>query len=312
MPARRMVGLALLALSAAAPVAARPLARQEAVARCAAQAPATLRGLSALRSECPGIGRAVAGLRLREFLPPHWRQALTPRALAGFAALTRRYGGSPRTPLPDAATLRTVALALKPPPPPPSWWTRVKAWIARWSAPLRRTVAGWLRSLAGTGARSALPLIITLGGLLLLALVVAVVMELRSSGLIGSGSRSMRRRRARNNATAPSYGTTSMGAVDWNTLRERPVRLFRVLVEALVVSHRIGHNTHLTCHEICMLALFDSPRQRQDFELVARLAEHELYGPDRPPPVPETTLRAAQALRTELLSAPARPEAEAP
>lgn len=310
MPARRTLGLVLLALAVSGPATARAPgpSPQVVISRCTSKAPATLKGLSALHAACPGIGRAIAGLGLGAFLPPHWRQALTPRALAGLAALARRYGGSPLTPLPDPATLHAIALTLKPPPPPPSWWARVKTWAGRWTAPLRRMIDGWLHSLAGTANGSALPILFILGGLVLLAVVVVVVvMELRSCGLIGSG----RRRHARTDAVAPSDEATATGAPDWNTLRERPARLLRVLVEALIHSRRIERNRHLTCLEISTRARFDSARQREDFLHVARLAERELYGPGAPAPVPDATLRAARVLRSELLSAPAPGEAGA-
>lgn len=312
MPARRTLGLVLLALAVSAPIGARARNPRAVIARCASQVPATLKGLSALHAACPGVGRAIAGLGLGAFLPAHWRRALTPRALDGFAALARRYEGSPLSPLPDPAVLHAIALGLKPPPSPRSWWSRIEAWAGRKAAPVRRIIDRWLRSLAGTRPGSVLPMFFILGGLVLLAILVAVILELRSSGLIGSRRRPARRRHARSGATAPSDETAAMGAPDWSTLSERPALLLRVLVEALIHSRRIERNGHLTCREISSLARFDSARQREDFEHVARLAERELYGPGAPAPVPEATLRAARALRSELLSAPARREAVAP
>ncbi len=304
MLARGVLGLTVLALSLGAPLRARPapaaLAR---VAHCALHAKSTLVGLAALRAACPGIGKAIEGLGLTTFLPDHWRRSLTPRALAGLSALASRYGGRPLSTAPEPFVLRAIARTLKPPVPPPGWWERVKVWLWRRAGPIFHRLRQWLDSVARSPAHRAMAyaLLYALGGLLLLTLAVLAYIELRSAGLIGSRRRTARSR-PRAGAAARSIAACPGGEPDWSRLRARPARLLRVLIEALASTQRIERDWHLTFHEISARARFDSPRQREDFEQVVRLAERELYGPGGPAPVPEETLRAAKALRAELLA----------
>lgn len=307
-----LVVASLVALPAGTWAAAQPqpLTPRALIARCLSRAPATLKGLSALRGACPGIGHAIDDLGLGAFLPPDWRQALTPLALTRLDALAHHYGGPPPSPAPDAGALRTLASSLEPPAPPPSLWDRLTSWVGRWTAPGRAMLRRWLRSLgSGTGSRGLLAGFFVLAGILLLTVVVVVVFELRSAGLIGSGRRSSRRPGARGDARASPEGRPGEEP-DWQEAREHPTRLLRLLVDALDRSHRIGRERHLTCREITIQARFDTERQRQDFAQVALLAERELYGPTAPAGVPEATLRAAQALHAGLLAPHARRESE--
>ena len=287
-----------------------PPASRALVARCLSRAPATLKGLNALRGACPGIGHAIDDLGLDAFLPPNWRQALTPLALARLDALAQRYNGSPLSSAPSAAALRAVAGGLRPPASPSSLWDRLTSWAGRWTAPWRRMLRRGLRSLGGeTGSHGLLAVFFVLAGILLLTVLLVVMLELRSAGLIGSGRRPARRPGARIDTRTPPEAAPG-DAPDWKEVGERPTRVLRLLVDALDRSHRIGRERHLTCREISAQARFDTERQRQDFAQVALLAERELYGPIAPTRVPEKTLRAAQALHARLLARPARPETE--
>ncbi len=302
----------LVALPAGTWAVTQPLPRtaQPLIARCLSRAPATLKGLGALRGACPGIGHAIDDLGLGAFLPPDWRQALTPLALARLDALAHRYAGSPLSSAPNAGALRALASGLKPPAPPPSLWDRLTSWAGRGTAPWRGMLRRWLRSLGGvTGSHGLLAVFFVLAGILLLTVVLVVVFELRSAGLIGPGRRSARRPSARIDTQTPPEAAPG-DAPDWNEVAEHPTRVLRLLVEALNRSRRIGHERHLTCREISAQARFDTERQRQDFARVALLAERELYGPIAPARVPEETLRAAQALHAGLLARPARSETE--
>lgn len=313
MPPRWMLGLLCLALPVGAPLAARtPAAAPAQLARCAAHAKPTLTGLEAVRTACPGIDQAIEKLGLSALLPAHWQATVTPRALADLAALAHRYSGPPPSAAPDASALRVIVQRLEPLPPPPGWWDRVGSWLRSRTAPLVHRLRRWLGSLARTAAHKTLTYVLfdALGGLLLLSIAVFVLIELRAAGLIGP-----QRRRARADRRAgtarPAVRAVLGSEPDWGRLREQPARLLRMLVQTLASTHRIERDRHLTCREITAQARFDSSRQREDFEQVARLAERALYGPDTPAPVPEATLRAAQALRAELLG-PARRGAGAP
>ncbi len=304
MLARGVLGLTVLALSLGAPLRARPapaaLAR---VVHCASHAKSTLVGLAALRAACPGIGKAIEGLGLTALLPLQWQKSITPGALAGLGALASRYGGRPLSAAPEPSALRAIARTLQPPLPPPGWWDRAEAWLLRRTGPIFHRLQQWLDSVARNPAHRALAyvLLYSLGGLLLLTLAVLGYIELRSAGFIGSKRRTVRPR-PRAGAAALSIPTCPGGEPDWSRLRARPARLLGVLIEALTSTQRIERDRQLTLREICARARFDSPRQREDFDQVVRLAERELYGPGAPAPVPEETLRAAKALRAELLA----------
>ena len=313
MLARGVLGLTILALSLGAPIRARPAPAAPArVAHCASHAKSTLVGLVALRAACPGIGKAIEGLGLSTFLPEHWRKSVTPRALAGLSALASRYGGRPLSAAPEPSALRAIARTLKPPLPPPGWWDHAEAWLWRRTGPIFHRLQQWLESVTRSPAHRAMAyaLLYSLGGLLLLTLAVLAYIELRSAGLIDSKRRTARPR-PRGGAAALSIPTCPGDEPDWSRLRARPARLLRVLIEALASTQRIERDWHLTFREVSARARFDSPRQREEFEQVVRLAERELYGPGAPAPVPEGTLRAAKALRAELL-APAKSAVGAP
>ncbi len=308
-----LVVASLVAFPAGAWAAAPPstVSARTLIARCLSRAPGTLKGLTALRGACPGIGHAIDDLGLGAFLPPDWREALTPLALTRLDALAHRYGGPPPSSAPDAGALRAIANGLEPPAPPPSLWDRLTAWVGQWTAPWRAMLRRWLRSLGvKTGSQGLLTGFFLLAGILLLTVVVVVVLELRSAGLIGSARRASRRAAVRSDASAPPEVHRAEGP-DWEEAGERPTRVLRVLVDALNRSHRIGRERHLTCREIAAQARFDTEDQRQDFAQVALLAERELYGPTTAPArVPEETLRAAQALHAGLLGRPERRERE--
>lgn len=302
--------LAALAISISAPSTARPLAPQPLISRCASQAPPGLKGFAALRAACPGLGRAIDSLGLDTLLPKQWREALTPKALAGFDALIRRYSGSPPSTA-DAGALRGIARELKPPAPPPSLWDRVKAWIGHWTAPLLARIDRWLHSIGReTGSDTLRAGFFVFAALLLLTLAVVVLLELRSAGLLGAGHRPARRRRAP--IDGPRVGAVVAQAPDWSVFGGQPARVLGVLIDALARSRRIARSRHLTCRELSSQARFDSESQRKTFTEVALLAERALYGPGEAPTVPEDTLRAAKALHVELQATSAGREAGAP
>ena len=300
MPARWKAGLALLALSMAGPVGAEPPTAREVISHCASQGNTTLTGMSDLDTACLGIAKALDQLGVTALLQSGWSKSLTASELADLDALIRRYSGSPSSGPPESAMLRSFAARLAPPPPPATWSDRIKAWIRRWTAPLRQ----WLRSAHpeaahSRGVRAAFYALIAL---LFAAIAAALTLELRGSGLRRPLRRGVRPRR-------PTVGPSSREPVgsatdepDWARLHEQPARVLRLLIDALARSHRLERERHLTCGELEVQARLDTDVERAGFVKVARLAEREVYGPPGSTMVPEEILLNMRALRTRLLA----------
>jgi hypothetical protein len=80
-----------------------------------------------------------------------------------------------------------------------------------------------------------------------------------------------------------------------------------MLIEALTRSRRIERVGSLTCREVLTHAVFDTQGQREGFARIALLAEQEVFGPRGSSiRVPDELRPALQALRIQLLAAPAR------
>ena len=295
MPARWTAGLALAALALGAHARAAPRA-EILLAHCAAQS-AKSAGLSALRTACPGIGRALQQLHLTKALPAGWRRLITPADLSGLAKLTQRYAGAPPRWLADSP-LRDIARALRPPRPPPDAWSRFVTWVHHRVSLLLHRVRRWLDSLARGERHSGLApgLVYALAAAVLLAIVMAALLQLRAV------------RRSRRTAAQVQAGTgeapliPSAGLPDGEAggLGHHPAAWLRALVAALCASRRLEAQRALTCRELALRARFDSEAQRADFQHVAELAERELYGPVGTGAGPEESRRRAQALHGEL------------
>ena len=307
MPVRWITGIALAALAATAPLRAESLAARTVIARCAAHKPA-IHGLTALRAACPGVERALARLHVRALLPHHWRRTLTSTGLGELSTLARRYRGRPRSALPDPATLRSTALGLaprRPPAPPPSLWDRLFNWVHGWIAPLATLLERWLRSLArGPRDRQLLVEAIWFAGAALIATaVLAIILQLRAAGLLGSkyvrGAR-----RPRRASPAPTPAAPPPGTPDWAALRDQPSGLLCLLIDALLGTHRLDRARDLTCRELIARARFDSEAQRRGFAQIALLAERERFGPDTALTVPESMLLDARTLHAQLGTPP--------
>ena len=305
---RCAVLLVLLGLAAARPLFAAAPDSHAAIERCAREADASLRGLEALSRSCPGIEAAVHGLGLDALLPEDWRKTASARALASLAALAERYAAPvPQAGL-DGARLKVIARALEPPPAPPSMWERLKRWIRDWLEPKTEGASSWLRFMPNWHISSRLARLIfeALAALIILGVAALVVYELKASGLIGARRHRRSPRGASPGATPTGEGSLDLDALDFAVPRERPALLLRVLVRALTRSRRLRHDRDLTCRELISQARFDTPRQREQFEEVALLAERALYGDPAlaPEAVPDDVLTAARVLHAELLAAP--------
>ena len=190
----------------------------------------------------------------------------------------------------------------------PSWWERIKAWIRHWLESADRNPPAWLRyvphwKIGGALARLAVYGMVTV---LLVTVAVIVFVELRAAGVLGKRTR--RRSAARDVAgETRSKDLRGLGIEELDAVpaHERPVRLLRLLVEALMRSRRLDHDRDLTCRELIAQARFDDERQRNAFSHIALLAERVLYGPERAPAqIPDEMVSGARALHAQLLAAP--------
>jgi hypothetical protein len=298
MPARWKAGLALLALSIAGQVWAGPLTPQAAIARCAAQAGPTPRGISALNKVCPGVEGLLTQLQLTAFMPPGWEKTLTARGLADVGTLLQRYSASQPGEPPRAAALRSIAAGLVPREPPLTWVGRIKAWVRH---TLLQPLGRWLRSLGPELRRTRHRDAIVYGALALFLMVVVAFLafELRGGGLTRHSSRPAlppRRRRI-------AADSTQSPEPDWTRLRAQPARLLRLLVETLTRARRLERDRHLTCRELEARARFETEIERAGFAQVARLAERELYGPPGITVLSDETLRDVRTMYAGLLVA---------
>jgi hypothetical protein len=304
--------LGLIGLSAACASWADVSAARTLIGHCAEAAEPGLRGLGALREACPGIEQALDQLGILPFLPTDWRRDLSPRALADFALLERRYADPVRweSVPPDARRLRSIALSLEPPRAPASWWERLSSWARHWLERAGGKEAGWLRFLPTwtLGPRLLQVLLIALTVLVVAAAAALVVVEIRAAGSTAGLRSRLRVRRSTQGAASgagESPDTASLANLDSAPVRDRPILLLRALVQALMRAHRLRRDRDLTCRELIAQARFDTSRQREDFEHVALLAERALYGglQANPALISQEMLRSAQALHEELLIA---------
>lgn len=319
MPVRGIALAAALAGSLLCPLKADALGAQALITHCATIDRAQPRGLAAIRKACPGIGQAVASLQLDDMLPEDWQKAASPAALAGLAALAKRYDGTPGSILPAASDLRAIALGLQQPRAARSVaashpvWDRIKAWLRRRLAPLAG-VLRWLHSLPGWtgGGGGAGGILLAVASVLILIGVAAFVFrELRVAGLYGGWRRRLHRRRrpARARLTGPE--AEEPGDPDRAHAPDQPASALRMLLDALRRSQRIERDGNLTSREILAQAVFDTQGQREKFASIALLAERQLFGPSGASvQLPDELRSALGALYMQLSAAPAaRPAA---
>ena len=299
--------LVILGLTAGAPLRADSSPARAVIRDCAQQANPDLVGMKALGATCPELAKAVETLGLIAHLPEDWQDRVTPRTLADWSALADRYDGTvAAVPPPDSSRLQTIARLLRPPPEPLTWWERLKAWVGSWLDPERGQWPDWLRW--PTQWRPGNALLYGLAGVMLIAVVIVIVIELRAAGVFGAG----RRRRAPPRRS-PTSTHTAFAESEEPTQNDAaggplsPDRLLRLLVTALTRSHRLERDRDLTCRELITAARFDTAAQRETFTTVALLAEQSLYDePGRAPAPNDATLsQRARGLYGELLAAPA-------
>jgi hypothetical protein len=299
--------LALLALAAIVPARAEAPSPQALIAQCAQRTPPQARGLDALRSACPGIGRAVRALGLDAFLPARWQARVSARDLVDLAALADRYAGPPPVLRLDASRLKSEALSLRPAVRPTSWWELLTTWIERRLAPAGGG-SNWLRLPSRSSVSPALrrALFDALVILTMLAAALLVLWELRSRGRWRAGPLArLAQRSSKRPESITGEAKLDVGGHAAVTPRDQLVLLLGALVQALSRTHRLEHERNLTCRELCTHARFDSARQREDFERIALLAERATYASPQGmgAALPVEVLSRARALLGELLAA---------
>lgn len=270
--------LGLLGLVAGAPLRADSLAARTLIHDCTQRADAGLRGVEALRADCPAVGAAIEDLGVEALLPKDWRARISARALEDLNTLADRYAQPlPRT-QPNVSSLQTIARHLAAPPTSVTWLERLRSWIASWLVSDRNRWPDWMRFLPywRAGAR-----LLLYGSICLVVIAAAAVVtiELRTAGVFGSG----RRRTSRLSRSAIDMHPTARPSltppdIDAAAEHVRPEILLRLLVTALTRVHRLESDGVLTCRELITAARFDTKAQREIFTNVALLAEQVLYG----------------------------------
>jgi hypothetical protein len=284
---------------------------REAIKACIVRASPDLKGLDALRAECPGVAQAIWDLRLDTFLPADWPKRITPAQLGDLDALAARYAGKVPGALQDPVSLQDIARRLpRPPVYTTSPWEAFKHWLGSW---LQAHWSEWARFLPAwqpTVAESAL-LLYGLVALVVLGAVAIIASELRAAGVFEAGQRSkLGSRRPDDEQAEPAEQMLDMAQIVGAAPHLRPVLTLRWLVAALMRSSRLGHERDLTCRELITKARFDTGAQQALFSRIALLAEGALYGAaPSAQPLNDALLADAQGLHGQLLVLPPSPHA---
>jgi hypothetical protein len=298
--------LGLLWLVTGAPLKADPLARQR-LHDCAQRASPQLRGIEALRADCPEIGADLEDLEIAALLPEDWKARISPRAVADLTVLADRYARQSVRVAPGASRLQAIARNLQAPATSVSWWQRLRSWLASWLGSDRNRWPDWLRSLTHWHA-AMMALLYGCMALLVAGVVAVLVIELRAAGLIGARRQPRLSRGSVMEAAGSDAPEISFADVEAAPVGLRPAILLRLLVTALTCARRLERDSIMTCRELITAARFDNAGQREIFARVALSAEQVLYGDPRHAPVPPDPdlLGSADGLYRELVGVPAQ------
>jgi len=283
--ALRALAIALLLAPAAAAAAApadnpRDAARML-VANCAATALPARTGLAELETDCPGLGAALAQLRLQDSLADGVAEHMDAHALGALLDATRP--AAQRGPDPGAVDAVLAQLVDK--PQQLSWWQRFRNWLQRLMTPREGGGSPWFtnwleRLTLGKLVREIV--VWTVMGLVVVAAVIVLVREVRASGLRWPG--------ARRDASRASQGAAAAAAIDgadagWRHLElaQRPAALFRQIAAQLAAAGRLPPPRGYTHRELRQRARLDAPAERAAWQALARAAERQIYAPQRPP-----------------------------
>ncbi len=274
------------------PLKADPRAAREALHDCLQRAKPGLRGFEALRAACPEVGPTVEALGFGALLPEDWKTNINAGAVGDLTALADRYTRTTARELPSPARLQAIAKVLEPPPSSATWWERLRSWLMSRLDFDRNRWPDWLRSLAGWRS-GAVFFFYGAIGLVVIAAVAVVVVELRAAGVSGGWRRRTRSQRGLLKEDAGAGDSLpGLNEVDAAAEHLRAAILLRLLVAALTRAHRLEREAIMTCRELIAAARFDNAAQREIFASVALLAEQGLYGDPR----------RGTALSAELLS----------
>ena len=284
MRARRALAFALLLAPAAATAGApadnpRDAARML-VANCAATAPPARTGLAELEAECPGLGAALAQLRLKDSLADGVADHMDAHALGALLNATR----APAQRGPDPGAVDAVLAQLVDKPQQLSWWQRFRNWLQRLMTPRESGGSPWLtnwleRLTLGKLVRDIV--VWAVMGLVVVAAVIVLVREVRASGLRWPGAR-RGGLRASQVAEVPA---AIDGVAGWRDLElaQRPAALFRQIAAQLAAAGKLPPPRGYTHRELRQRARLDAPAERAAWQALARAAERQIYAPQRLP-----------------------------
>lgn len=292
----------LAGLLASSGLAAAPL---DVVAKCAAGASPTTKGIKALEAVCPDLQGALATLGFEDLLFEGWQQEISPHALEDVRGLVERYS-RPRWHAPDAASLSQVLASMREPgPKTTSWWQSFKSWLKNWLSRSDSSLAGWLNRLldrwSGHTDVSVTFLKIVaycLSALVAIAAVVIIVREFKAAA--GLGRRAKRSAQSNSSSEGAPAADLGVGRVPGSAADGLAV-LLRALVSRLLQLGRLRADRSLTHRELVARSLFENEEQRAAFAGVAYGAEANFYGPrDGIPAVADEVKRRGEVLLAQL------------
>lgn len=267
--------LALLCLCTLAQAGPREL-----ISECALRVPAGVDGIDALEPLCPGLTQALLELSGGAPLAAASLKQLNRNSLSDFLLLTA--AASVQSPaVPDPEHLRGILHEIGAPATHQlTWWDRFKAWCLKWLLPANRNspslwLPAWLQKLIPSAA-VATAVFYTLLGFIVLGVVYLVHAELRAAGFLKRGQ-------ARPVNSRPSFaGAVNVGLsleqVMKSPLAQRPMLLFRLLVNELARQGRLDRAASLTHREVAQRARLADAAEREQLAELSRLAEWQLYG----------------------------------
>lgn len=267
--------LALLGLCTLAQAGPREL-----ISECELRIPLGVDGIEALEPICPGLSQALSELSGGAPLAAASLKRLNRAALSDFLLLTAAPSAQ-AAPAPDPAAVHGILQEFGAAPTHQlTWWDRFKAWCLKWLRPANRNssslwLPAWLQKLIPP-ATVAEAVFYTLLGLIVLAVIYLVRIELRAAGFF-KGTQATR------GNTRPSFsGAVSPGLSLEQVLRcplaQRPALLFRLLASELTRQGRLERTASLTHREVAERARLDDAAERARLGELSRLAELQLYG----------------------------------
>lgn len=238
-------------------------------------------GLEDIEATCPDLRVALEQLGLTDLVSENQLSLLSRDGLHSLLKLVVRYEQAPERETISVDTLAPVLDSLRKPPVPEqslSWYERLKRWLRdifeqqeSQSGKQDSWLSRWLdeHELPKTVRQVLLYGAVALVVLLALGI---VINEVRTAA---------RGRRRRSAATAgdeaDALGTMRTAELEPKVSGEQPSALLRLLIATLVKTGRLQGAQSLTHRELTKRARFDDSSQRESFQKIAQLAEHEVF-----------------------------------